>query len=163
MKRLVSRASVLMASFLMVPSIVPHHGIPQSKYRSDKRLTRIQKFFRERGCPAEQLAEEFLLAADRHALDWRLLPSLSFVESSGGKAYIGNNIMGWGSARSSFPSIRHGVQLVASQLGTSSYYKDKDLLGKLKTYNPRPEYTQAVLRVMRSIGPARLGAGPDNR
>ena len=158
MRTYLSKGIVLLAWFLVVPPIIPDQRIPQSKYLADQRLVRIEKFFRDRNCPAAGLAEEFLVAADRHHLDWRLLPTISFVESGGGKEYIRNNIMGWGSSRSAFPTVRSGIHHVATQLATSKYYKDKDLAQKLKTYNPRPIYAQTVLRVMRAFGPEHLPA-----
>ena len=48
----------------------------------------------------------FLEAADDYALDWRLLPSLSYVESTGGKAARNNNLFGWNSGRAQFPEPR---------------------------------------------------------
>jgi hypothetical protein len=157
----VSKGTVLLASLLVVPATIPDQRVPQSRYLGDERLVRIEKFFRDRNCPAADLAEEFLVAADRHHLDWRLLPAISFVESGGGKQYTGNNIMGWGSSRSSFPTIRSGIHHVATQLANSKYYKGKTLRGKLRTYNPRPVYTRVTLRVMRAFGPEDLLAvGP---
>ena len=49
----------------------------------DDRLTQLRQFFRQKGAPVEHLAEEFLAAADRHSLDWRLLPSLAIIETAG--------------------------------------------------------------------------------
>jgi hypothetical protein len=153
LKRFASRGIVLLASLLATPTTIPDHRIPRSRYLGDPRLARLQKFFQQRGCPAADLAEEFLLASDHHNLDWRLLPSISFVESSGGKHYINNNIMGWGSSRSEFTSVRSGIQLVASRLAKSKYYKNKTLSSILRTYNPKQEYAPTVLQVMRTLGP----------
>ena len=53
--------------------------------KQDPRLVRLEKYFEEKQCPVKPLARDFVAAADRHNLDWRLLPSIAFVESSGGK------------------------------------------------------------------------------
>jgi hypothetical protein len=92
------------------------------------------------------------VAADQNQLDWRLLPSISMVESSGGKVYTNNNVFGWDSCRERFTSVRAGIHFVAAQLGRSRRYKGKDIDSKLQMYNPLPEYSQRVKAVMRSIG-----------
>jgi hypothetical protein len=120
--------------------------------QSDPRLFRLTKFFADRDCPLQDSAKDFLVAADQNKLDWRLLPSISMIESSGGKDYRNNNVFGWNSCKERFPSVRAGIHYVAAQLGKSSRYKGKDVDGKLQLYNPLPEYPQRVKAVMRSIG-----------
>jgi len=117
------------------------------------RLARLVEFFDALGSPVGELAPEFLAAADRHALDWRLLPSISVIESGGGKNFSKNNIFGWGSARRGFASIRGSIDWVASRLARSKLYKGKDLDGILATYNPRPGYPARVKSVMRLLAP----------
>lgn len=120
--------------------------------QNDPRLSRLKKFFAERDCPLKDSAKDFLLAADQNALDWRLLPSISIIESSGGKDYRNNNVFGWNSCKEHFPSVRAGIHYVAAQLGKSSRYRGKDVKHKLQIYNPLPEYPQRVEAVMRAIG-----------
>ena len=81
-----------------------------------------------------------------------MLPSLSFIESSGGKYLRNNNVFGWNSCRTRFPSVRAGIGIVASELGRSNIYKDKPLDQVLRTYNPYPNYGKRVKAVMRTIG-----------
>jgi hypothetical protein len=119
---------------------------------ADPRLSRLQKFFGDRDCPLREAAKDFLVAADQNHLDWRLLPSISFVESSGGKTYTNNNVLGWASCKEKFSSVRAGIHYVAAQLGKSTRYRGKDTDNKLRTYNPTPEYCQRVKAVMRVIG-----------
>ena len=63
------------------------------------RLARLQAFFGKSDCPAKAYSDEFLTTADRYDLDWRLLPSISYVESTGGKSARNNNLFGWDSGR----------------------------------------------------------------
>ena len=126
----------------------------------DPRLQRIQQYFAKRDCPLRDAAADFVLAADQNALDWRLLPSISIIESSGGKDYRNNNVFGWDSCRRSFASIRAGIHFVAAQLAKSDRYKNKNLDGKLRLYNPNPEYPQRVKAVMASLGPSDPGWDP---
>lgn len=121
---------------------------------SDPRLRRLEEFFAKRDCPLRASAADFLIAADQNALDWRLLPSISMIESSGGKDYRNNNVLGWDSCRESFSSVRDGIHFVAAQLARSKRYRDKTLEMKLQTYNPNPDYPHKVKAVMRALAPA---------
>jgi hypothetical protein len=145
---------LLVAGLLATPftASVQDHQAKPALDEKDPRLARLKKFFGERDCPLKDSAQDFLLAADQNALDWRLLPSISMVESSGGKVYTNNNVFGWNSCKDRFTSVRAGIHYVAAQLGKSSRYKGKDLNRKLQLYNPLPEYSQRVKAVMRSIG-----------
>src|SRR3984885_3237396 len=145
---------LLVAGLLAAPatvSIQQYKAAPSVK-ENDPRLSRLQKFFGDRDCPLRDSAKDFLVAADQTHLDWRLLPSISFIESSGGKDYTNNNVFGWDSCKERFTSVRAGIHYVAAQLGKSRRYKDKDIDSKLQTYNPLPEYSQRVRAVMRSLG-----------
>lgn len=146
----------MLTALLIAPAIIPDQRIPTSPYRNDPRRAHLEKFFGDRDCPARALAEDFLVASDRHGLDWRLLPSIAFVESTGGKTYRNNNIMGWGSSRQAFTNVRAGIHHVAERLKNAGCYRDKGLKAKLRTYNPSPAYAGHVMRVMQLIGPASL-------
>lgn len=126
---------------------------PLPDYSSDYRLLKVKKLFKKLDSPAYSLAEDFLLAADRNGLDWRLLPSLAIVESGGGKNYKNNNIMGWDSCDQSFPSVSAGIHHVASRLAQSQLYRDKSLDGMLSTYNPLGDYPRRVRRLMERLEP----------
>jgi hypothetical protein len=145
---------LLVAGLLAAPftTSVQQYRSQPSVDQNDPRLSRLKKFFADRDCPLKDSAKDFLVAADQNKLDWRLLPSISMVESSGGKDYRNNNVFGWDSCRERFPSVRAGIHYVAAQLGKSSRYKGKDVDRKLRLYNSTPEYSQRVKRVMRAIG-----------
>jgi hypothetical protein len=145
---------LLVAGLLAAPATVSmqqYKASPTVK-EDDPRLSRLQKFFGDRDCPLRDSAKDFLVAADQNQLDWRLLPSISIIESSGGKDYTNNNVFGWDSCKEKFSSIRAGIHYVAAQLGKSTRYKGKDTDTKLQLYNPLPEYSQRVKAVMRAIG-----------
>jgi hypothetical protein len=145
---------LLVAGLLAAPatvSVQQYTAAPEVK-QDDPRLSRLQKYFGDRDCPLRDSAKDFLLAADQNQLDWRLLPSISIIESSGGKYYGNNNVFGWDSAKEKFSSVRAGIHYVAAQLGKSRRYKGKDIDRKLQLYNSLPEYSQRVKAVMRAIG-----------
>jgi len=126
---------------------------PAPDYRNDPRLETLRGFFRGAECPAEQYSEAFLESADRNELDWRLLPSLSYVETTGGKAARNNNLFGWDSGRAQFASPEAGIHAVGYRLSHSALYKDKSLDALLTTYNPNIAYGRKVKSVMRRIAP----------
>jgi hypothetical protein len=130
------------------PSTAEHRNEPK-----DSRLAFLRAFFEHGNCPAARLSPVFLEAADMYALDWRLLPSLSFVETSGGKAARNNNLFGWDSGRAAFSSAAAGIRAVAASLAHSALYRDKDVDGILKTYNGSAGYARKVKDVMRRIAP----------
>jgi hypothetical protein len=127
------------------------HPTPRSSYADDPRRIRLVEFFQAARSPVAVLAEDFLVAADRNHLDWRLLPGICMIETSGGKNLSGNNLFGWGSGRYRFPSARAGIHSVASRLSSSKLYKNKGVVEILRTYNNQPRYPARVQAVMRRI------------
>src|SRR5438270_7283414 len=93
---------------LKLPPAVPTPN-QSSRKTADPRIERLKAFFSRLHCPVSNLADEFVQAADENHLDWRLLPSISVIESGGGKAYKNNNIFGWGNGTKGFESIRLGI------------------------------------------------------
>lgn len=133
------------------PAISPRVAPPAPP---DPRPARLRKFLASLRCPVSFMAEDFVHAADDNHLDWRLLPSISVIESGGGKAYRNNNIFGWRNGVQPFPTLRAGLNLVAFKLGKSQLYRNLDVLGILHYYNPDPTYPGKVVEVMNRISPA---------
>ena len=148
--------AVLAAALLATPVAVSNQQPSQRAQTEadDPRLALLRQYFDDRNCPLRDSAADFLMAADQNELDWRLLPSISMIESSGGKDYRNNNVFGWDSCQQSFSSVQEGIHFVASRLAKSKLYKNKNLDQKLATYNPQPEYLHRVKAVMRALGPA---------
>jgi hypothetical protein len=157
MKKFWSSGLIVFAGMVAQPAGISPQRVPTSPAsdcRTDSRLETLRRFFQKCACPAEKYSRVFLEAADDYALDWRLLPSISFIESTGGKAAPNNNLFGWDSGRAHFPSPAAGIHAVAYHLAHSVLYKDKNLDGLLATYNHRAEYGQKVKFVMRRIAPS---------
>jgi hypothetical protein len=155
MRKLLSNGLVVVAGVVSMPLPGVHADKPAAaEHRHDPRLAPLRNFFQQANCPAAELSSVFLEAADANALDWRLLPSISFVESTGGKAARKNNLFGWDSGRAEFSSTIACIRAVANSLSTSALYRDKDLDGILKTYNGNADYVQKVKSVMRRIAPS---------
>jgi hypothetical protein len=139
-------------------------GVFNSHPKTDPRTIRLRKFLNKLRCPVAYLSEEFVRAADDNHLDWRLLPSISIIESGGGKAYIRekNNIFGWGGGEIGFTSVRAGLHAIAYELGRGPLYRRHNSLGKLHLYNPDENYAQQVMAVMRRISPVvKLSSGEE--
>ena len=119
----------------------------------DARTLRLKKFFASLHCPVSYLAEDFIQAADDNHLDWRLLPSISIIESSGGKAYKNNNIFGWENGDHLFPTMRSSIHQIAFWLGKGPIYRDRGVEEKLHLYNKDETYAQNVMTVMNRISP----------
>lgn len=143
-----------MVSLPVAMSPTQSKATPIPDYRNDPRLETLRKFFHHMDCPAERMAQVFLEAADAYDLDWRLLPSLSFVETTGGKAARNNNLFGWDSGRAKFPSPAAAIHAVGYRLANSEVYRGKKLDTLLAIYNPNPQYGRKVKSVMHSIAPA---------
>ncbi len=125
-----------------------------TRRKLDLRASVLRKFLHDNHCPDEEYAAMFIAEADTHGLDWRLLPSISVIESGGGRTARGNNLFGWSNGKSSFRSFGEAIHEVAASLATARPYKGKDLRGKLSSFNrAQSDYAVAVERVMRRIGP----------
>lgn len=120
---------------------------------SDPRTERLKQFFATLHCPVSYLSAEFIHAADENGLDWRLLPSISVIESGGGKAYKNNNIFGWANGDYLFSTLKAGIHEVAYKLGRSALYRNRDVPGKLHLYNKNEDYATNVMTVMYRISP----------
>jgi hypothetical protein len=154
MKKMLSGV-LFLAGLLSLPVHVINPVAPDaaSLYRNDPRLESLKKFFENVDCPARALAAEFLKVADQHDLDWRLLPSISFVESTGGRTAPNNNMFGWANGKVIFASWRAGIHEMARNLADSKPYRDKNVDAILRTYNPNASYSSVVKSVMRRISP----------
>ena len=117
----------------------------------DRRHAKLETFFQSFGCPAPYHVKEYLGAADAYAIDYRLLPAISVLESTCGVYQRENNRWGWASARMGFASFRAGLEYIAHQLAEGRYYKNKTLEEKVRMYNPRPQYARMMERLMRQI------------
>jgi len=160
MRKMLSNSLAVVAGVFSLPVPGTHAAPTQAataEHRNepahDRRLAFLRSFFTQAHCPAAELSAVFLEAADRYGLDWRLLPSLSFIETTGGKAARNNNLFGWDSGRAVFSSAAACIHSVASSLKNSSLYRNKDLDGILRTYNRNLGYSQRVKDVMRRIAP----------
>jgi hypothetical protein len=136
--------------------LIPASGVPQNASTTepvDPRLVKLRGFLLERESPISHLAEDFILAADQNGLDWRLLPSIAMVESSGAKYYINNNIFGWDNGKIRFRSVHSSIYEVALSISSMRCYRGKDLDAMLWTYNPIEGYNARIKKAIRALDP----------
>lgn len=124
----------------------------------------IDNYFKARNMPLEGMGMKMVEEAEKNNLDWRLIPAISVIESTGGKfacKKVKNSFLGWGSCKINFESKEKAIEIVAWNLGgnnpkTARYYqKSQDLVDLLQTYNPPsivPNYANKVMKVMDAIG-----------
>ena len=123
------------------------------RVRADPPSETLARYFQAVKSPLEEHAAEFVEAAKRYKLDWRLLPALAMVETAGGRAGVRDyNFFGWGRAR--FDSPRDAIWTVAEQLGEGVMYRGKSTREKLVIYNRRHRaFPGRVMKMMNAIGP----------
>ena len=145
------RAPWLFCAGLFATSTLYANTVEDLSMHQDKRYERLESFFQSFGCPSPHYVNEYLGAADQYAIDYRLLPAISVLESTCGIYQRKNNRWGWASARRGFSSFRSGLQYIARQLSEGRYYKNKSLPEKVHMYNPDPQYARMVDKLMRKI------------
>lgn len=128
-----------------------------SPCNADSRCQALRNFFLRYRSPLENLAIVFVRTADEHRLDWRLLPAISMVETSGGKHGTPSNIFGWNSGKTRFASAEVGILFVASRFAQSPIYAGRTALGILRQYNPaRTAYPPKVTHFMKELSAERV-------
>lgn len=91
-----------------------------------QKAQKIETFFRvnRNNAPLADYSEKFVEVANKYDLDYRLLPAIATMESSGGKSNFRRyNAWGWGNR--SFNSFEEGIEIVGK--GLKSGYIDKGI------------------------------------
>lgn len=131
------------------------------------KAAKIDAYFTKYDLPAAGHGMAMVVAADKYGLDWRLLPALAKLETTGGKNACknpkgANNWFGWGSCKISFDSVEESFDVIAMNLSgnnpkTERYYKGKTIDKILEVYNPpatpgiTPNYHKLAFKIMDEI------------
>ena len=129
-------------SIEIVPAEVFMSAEELNKLDEDKlKAQKIELFFRvNRGnAPLVDYAEKFVEVANKYGLDYRLLPAIATVESSGGKNNFRKyNAWGWGNK--SFSSFEEGIEVVGRGLKTGYIDKGRDTVEEIAPVYCPPNY-----------------------
>jgi len=109
---------------VFAPQLVADNIPPDSKAApvpavADTRVGQLQVFFGSR--PLAPYAAALISAADAYGIDWRLMPVISILESSGGLQSCGGNAWGYAACRVRFATFDEGIQIVAATLARAPY------------------------------------------
>lgn len=122
----------------------------------DERAKILSNYLAKYNSPMQYHAQDFIDAADKYGLDWRMLPSIAGVESTFGKRIPGGyNAYGWGVYGKNaiyFKSWRDGMFTVAK--GLRENYLNKGLNDPYKInriYAASPSWGTKVSRFMRDL------------
>lgn len=122
----------------------------------DARAIALGTFFEKYNCPLLPYVDDFIAAADKYSMDFRLLPSIALHESTCGKHYPlnTNNPFGWlnrdGTVHK-FDSLPSAIDFITGQLQNGSPYANKNIKQKLATYCPTPGYAEQTVGYMNQI------------
>lgn len=84
-----------------------------------REVNNIKTYLEGRNSPLSVYAEEFVKAAQTYGIDYRIVPSISIIESSGGiHTFKRYNAWGWG--KMNFSSWEEGIWTVSEGIG--KYY-----------------------------------------
>lgn len=128
----------------------------------EEKAAKIDAYFTKYNMPLAGTGMKMVTEAEKHGIDWNLIPALAVRESTGGKhacKSVTYSPFGFGSCKINFKSWDHAIEIVATNLGgnnprTAKAYSGKTLRGKLQAYNPPsvvPTYADEVIAIMNKI------------
>jgi hypothetical protein len=92
-------------------------------------------------------AENFVYYADKHGIDWRLLVSISGLESGYASRYVQGsyNAYGWGGGYIYFDSWENGIDSISRSLRKNYYDRGADTIEKIgPIYAENPHWAERI-------------------
>lgn len=124
-----------------------------NKYRTEL----LRKYLNEVNSPLSNYSKEFVEYADKYQIDWRLLPAISGVESTYGKAipFESYNAYGWANGKYKFKSWDDSIETVSKALREKYIDKGANTIEKISTRYAPPSTTWAgkVKFIIKKIDP----------
>lgn len=146
-----------------------NHDIKALKVLDD-RADKIDAYFSNLKLPLAGYGASMVAAADKYNLDWRILPALAMLETTGGKNLCENtrngtrnhNPLGFGGCSLYFATFEDAFEAAAKTISgngenTSHLYSGKSVEEILEVYNPpntpgmTPGYHKKALKIMSDI------------
>jgi len=140
----------------------PDSDVALLQLEREEKAAKIDAYFKQNGMPLAGYGMKMVLEAEKHDIDWRLIPAIAIRESTGGLHQcksVTYSPFGFGSCHISFKSYDSAIEIVATNLGgdnpnTARHYEGKTTKAILQTYNPPsvvPHYADQVMALMDKI------------
>jgi len=121
----------------------------------DSRAEKLKLFLESYGSPLADYAQDFVAAADKNEIDWKLVPAITGVESTFGKQipYQSYNAYGWCNGDYRFESWEQSIEYVSKYLKEKYYDRGLDKPEKIAPIYAPPSSTWAgkVIYFMQKI------------
>ena len=147
MKNLFKQILLVLALFLNVsfPVFALEAGasaVPQN-IAKDNRVEKLRAFLQSYNSPLADFSSVFIKTADKYCLDWKLVPAISGVESTFGKAipYNSYNAYGWANGEYYFASWEDSIEIVSRTLRANYYNRGVDTVEKIAPIYAPPSNT----------------------
>jgi len=106
------------------------------EFKQVNRKEALEKFFEKYNSPLKSNAETFIKVADEHGIDYRLIPSISCMESTCGKFLIEGsyNPFGWGIYGNNaiyFKNYDEAIKTVGNGLNKGYFAKGYDTVEEI--------------------------------
>ena len=129
----------------------------------DSRHLVLTSYLRSKDSPLVDYSWEFIKAADKYQIDWRLIPGIVGLESYFGQRMVPgtHNAYGWAGGYYQFSSWEESIDHVAPKLRENYYNRgltNPELIGPVYA-PPNPNWGRLVLSIMNKMSPTkgRLG------
>ena len=109
----------------------------------DNRVKILSIFLLKYDSPLADLAETFVVQADKYGIDWRLVAAITGVESTFGQHIPLNsfNAYGWNNGLAKFNSWEESIEVVSRALGEKYYAKGLNTPAKIGPVYAPPSTT----------------------
>lgn len=117
-KEKITYSALAKAADQLIPNDTLGVAASVTSAQADERMLKLAAYLNAKGSPLADYAADFVAAADKYGLDWRLLPAISGVESSYAKAYkVGTyNAWGWGGGYTYLGSWGNAIETISKSL-----------------------------------------------
>jgi hypothetical protein len=162
--------SIILTVLALMPSvaaapIASANDIPGLQVEEiDPRYQQLNIWFDKYKCPEPRYVQEYIEAADKNGIDYRLLPAISLQESTCGqhvphwcpKGTLSNNW--WGFRAQCYKSVADGIDSVLNQMANTAPFAGNTVKKMLWYYNGtvNPTYPGSVMIKMKEIEASKI-------
>ncbi|MBI4100301.1 glucosaminidase domain-containing protein [Candidatus Microgenomates bacterium] len=113
--------------------------------KADKRVQQLRLFLAHYNSPLEDFAPAFIESADRNGVDWKLVPAITGVESTFGKAIPAKsyNAYGWANGEYYFKNWGESIEIVNKTLKEKYIDRGANTVEKIAPIYAPPSRTWA--------------------